>query len=349
MKKSIIIMFLLWAVVLTGLPINVAAQTRTNTSGPGTSAYYSDDSVVRTVTTRVKINRLGWIHVGGNPQVKGGLYNIAPASDEEDVELTREITIMTMSASRVLYIGQLPTVLDNGTKVIVRRKIGTRKIIAIVNCGNWAREIGAETEVILDKQIDYLKCEPFKDGRRKIRDEVIGNTRYEEYDDGCKKEVITTITNTTPGINTTECVPNSWLEVVRAGNDTGRVSGKKFKAADMIPADIREQVLTQAPDLRDKKVKFLQVLQGACESERNKFKLVWFTGDGGWHWKEFLIGFGAGFLTGYLVRGTSDCPVLIPPTTGGSPKYQPGNNGNTRPNITPSNPTTTNTRPRIIP
>jgi hypothetical protein len=311
---KIITMFLILAIVLTGLPVFVEAQTRykPGTYKPGTSEYYSDDAVITTVTHRVAVKRIGSIHIGGDPQVRGGLYNIPPAADEEDVELDREIMIGTMSASKVLYIGRVSPVLDNGTKVIVRRKKLTLKIIAIVNCGNWSRQFGAEVEKVLDKQTEFLPCRPFEDGRRKIRDELIGNTRFEEFDDGCKKEVIKTITVVD---KTTVCIEGSWLEVVRHGNDYGKVSGKKFKAVDVIPSSIQAEVFAQSPELREKKVKFLQVLQGACESEKQRFKLVWFTGDGGWHWKEFLIGLGAGFLVGYLVRGTPDCPVLIPPST----------------------------------
>lgn len=337
-KNLVQFTFILLAIVLMGMSV----KAQYTSGGPGTSSYYNRDDVARK-SKQVKVNRLSWIQIGGDPQVRGGLTEDSLGPGEKDVPLDREIEAMTMSGEGTLYIGRISPVV-NGVQIYVRIIVATGDIIAIVNCGNWARDLGRHPV----PKPTTLDCPKNPLGMQTISDTTVGDTRTITRSDGCLTEITNTTVTVLPGTNTETkvCIEGSWIEVVRAGNDRGKVSGKKFLAESMIPEKIRAAILAQEPDLKGKKVKFLQVLQGACENEHNKFKLIWFTGEG-WHWKEFLIGFGAGFITGYIVRGTPDCPVLIPPT--GSTKIQPGTNGNTRPNITPSNPGTANSRPRIIP
>lgn len=319
MKNYILSLIVLAAIFTTSLPLSVNGQTRRqNQSGVGTSDYYNDDSVIFR-SNKVFVSSVDLI-VGASPEIAGGLKT-SPASDEEDVALDKRIIVATKTSRNNIYIGWLnPTV--NGKQVIVRRKKASKKIIAIVNCGNWTRELGA----------DYsFECNPIpgacvpgetkSDTQENVSDDGLTVTVIKTTTDGCKTTIEKVITKTVKETKNV-CVEGAWVDVLEQGDSAGKL-GDKFKVADAIsglPEEVKTQILS---GINKKEINYLLVQQGACENEKGKIKVRWFVKGGKWNWFSFLVGAGVGFLGGYLIKRTRNNPVpakiqnqTLPPRTG---------------------------------
>ncbi|QQS22611.1 hypothetical protein IPM19_03190 [bacterium] len=308
--------------VLTSLPVavvSVSAQTRRQSTrtqsneamGPyvqtvvGTSEYYSDDSVFFR-SRKVFVSRVD-LQIGASPQVRGGLRT-APGIDEEDVKLERRILVATMTSANNIYMGYLSPVV-NGQQIYVRRKIATKQIIAIINCGNWTRQLGS----------DYSFQECDKTPGPCIPGEMTTKTEMATEEDGSPVTIVTSSDGCTTRIERTivrtkietkieketeyvkECVPGAWLDVYEHGNFNGKL-GKSFKVAEVIgglPGELQSAIVAQ---VTKEKVNYLMIQQGACENERTRIKVRWFTKSGGWNWVSFLVGTAVGAAVVYFIK-----------------------------------------------
>lgn len=309
--KIISTCIILLAIVLTSLPVAVNAQTRSRYSGGhavGTSEYYNDDTVI--LRSRKSFISSVDIHVGRSPEVPGGLKT-APAADEEDVPLEKRTLVATRTSLGNIYIGYLNPIV-NGKQIMVRRKKASKKIIAVINCGNWTRELAAdysfesceaEAGPCIPGKEEILKDEEYisEDGKTK--------TKIVTTSDGCKTRIEKTVTIVDYRRDEV-CVEGAWLDVLEQGSYNGKL-GKAFKVSDAIqslPTELQQKILAE---VGKDKVSYLFVQQGACENERDRFRVRWFTKDGGMSkWVYFLAGVGVGFLLGYVIHGTPDKPVF---------------------------------------
>lgn len=357
MKNYLLSLIVLAAIFMTSLPLSVQAsvvskpQTQNETVevmgpvvepvaetiNPQTFDYNDDNYIFR--AKHVYVSSVDLI-VGASPQVPGGLKT-APGSGEEDVDLDKRILVMTATSRNNVYIGWLNPV-SNGKQVKVRRIKATKKIIAIINCGNWTREIGASYT---------FECSPVAGpcvpGETKtsteelVSDDGLTVTVIKTTTDGCKT-TIERVTTKTVKETKNVCVEGAWVDVLEQGNSAGKL-GDKFKVVDAIsglPQEVQTQILS---GINKKEINYLLVQQGACENEKGKIKVRWFVKGGKWNWFSFLVGAGVGFLGGYLIKRTRNNP-----TPSGKTPYQQ----NTRTGISGSGSTsggsvgTRRTRPR---
>lgn len=322
--KKIITMLMILAFVLTALPIAqpAQAQTRRRAAKPrdikprpreavGNSEYYNDDDVIFR-SRKVFVSSVD-ITIGTSPEVPGGLKT-APGPDEEDVALTKRILIATRTSMGNIYIGHLNPVV-NGRQVYVRQKKVSHKIIAIINCGNWARELAADYSFQCDTTPGA--CVPGEETtttESSVSDDGKTKTVIVTTSDGCKTRIEKTITTVK---DNPVCIPGSWTDVLEQGDYNGKL-GKSFQVDEVIGSlsgELQEKIKAQ---VTREKVNYLFVQRGACELESKTVRARYFIkGKGMSKWIYFALGFGAGFFTGYIVRGTPDTPV---PT--GAPKIQ---------------------------
>lgn len=309
MKKSIISMIVLLAMILTSLPVAASGQTRTRvrqTTVTESSTYYEDDTVIFR-SKKVFVSSVDLL-IGSSPEVPGGLKT-APAADEEDVPLDRRIIVATKTSRNNIYIGYLnPTV--NGRQIIVRRKIDSKKILAIVNCGNWTRELGADYTFECDTTPG--PCVPGE--MQTATEESVspdGKTKtvIVTSSDGCKTKIEKTIT-TTVDVPRDVCVPGAWVDVLEKGGSTGKL-GDKFKVSEAIaglPAEIQTQITSR---IGKDKINYLLVQQGACEEEKGRISVRWFVKGGGWNWFSFIVGAAVGAAVVYFIKRRRSNPTPI--------------------------------------
>ncbi len=315
MKKKIIGIIIVMAMFVSSLPLSVFAQTRKSRAGSnssetakwtvGTDEYYRNDAVIFT-GKKIPASSVN-IHVGGDPQLSGGLTS-EPAADEEDVALDRTIIVATKSGSGSIRIGPLePTY--KGKQIYVRRLKVSKKIIATINCGNWTREIGAN--YTFECQSSAGPCVPGEtktDTSETVSDDGKTKTTIVTTSNGCVTKIDKTVTITTVQTNNV-CVPGAWVDVLEQGDSNGKL-GKSFKVSEVIsslPAEVQSKITSA---VGKEKINYLLVQQGACESEKQNIKVRWFSKSGGWNWVSFLVGVGVGFAIGYIVRGSPNSPVL---------------------------------------
>ncbi|HMQ02026.1 MAG TPA: hypothetical protein PKD79_03090 [Candidatus Doudnabacteria bacterium] len=312
--KIISTMVVLLAMILTSLPLAVSAQTRTRYSGGhavGTSEYYNDDTVI--LRSRKSFINSVDIHIGRSPEVPGGLKT-APAADEEDVPLEKRILVATRTSLGNIYIGYLNPIV-NGKQIIVRRKKASKKIIVVINCGNWTRELAADYSFVCDTTPGL--CVPGKvDTNREeyISEDGKTKTVIVTTSDGCKTRIEKTVTIVETKYR---CEPGILDPTPLYETASGKL-GKAFKVAEVtshLSQEIRVGAIAHLPE----KVNALIIYQEACPVDENKrmIKVHYFTSSGGWSWVSFFVGAGIGFVIGFVVRGSGrpDKPVLIPPVT----------------------------------
>lgn len=325
MKNYLLSLIVLAAIFMTSLPLSVQAsvvskpQTQNETVeveamgpvvepvvetiNPQTFDYNDDNYIFR--AKQVYVSSVDLI-VGASPQVPGGLKT-APAAGEEDVDLDKRILVMTATSRNNVYIGWLnPT--SNGKQVKVRRIKATKKIIAIINCGNWTREIGASYT---------FECSPVAGpcvpGETKtsteelVSDDGLTVTVIKTTTDGCKTTIEKVITKTVK--ETKEVCKEGSLDPVPLVNISGQVKDS-FKVADQISQFTSQQQQEILSKIGQEKINGLLIFRGACETEREVLSVHWFAKKGSkWNWMSFLVGVGAGFLGGYLIKRTRNNPT----------------------------------------
>lgn len=316
------------------------AQSKKQTSGyspigkPGSVAYYNDDKVRYSASSyRIVKNPLYEVTVTGDPQVPGGL-TIPPQADEEDVVNDRVRQVEIMSGSNTLYIGELPTELitADGKKVPIkiRRKKASKKLLAVINCGNWAREL-SDGERVTTNTV-YKDCIP---GPEKLIDEqtLTDGTLVKVYSDGCTKTIKTfkqVVKTETQYINNSkpcDCDPKALVDVAKMGKTIGKLnSSPTFEIKNVIPQDLRDAIFAQAPELaKMKKAKFLHIQRGICDDTKNTFTVEALDTEG--RTKTFLIGLAVGAGIGYgigKIGGGNENPTKStngPPTRPGAQPF----------------------------
>lgn len=258
-------------------------STTATTNQPGTPGYYNDDSVrYNAKGYKVVKNALHEVTIGGDPQVKGGLTT-PPLADEEDVLNDRVRQVEIMSGKGILYVGELPKeiTMPDGTKVPVkiRRKKTTKKILVVINCGNWVRELSEGEKIIIKNETQYKDCVPGAEEflERQVLDD---GTVLKIYTDGCNKifRYYKTITNNAQQQQQKPCPcdPNALVKVVKQGIEVGKLNDSPtFDLISAIPSDVRDAVLAQHPGLKKlKKVRFLYIERGICEETKNLFQVI---------------------------------------------------------------------------
>lgn len=328
MKRALTLL-VVWTFLIAMLPIaHSQAQTRRRSAtdpgqyrtsaAPGTPEYYNNDMVRYSAVAYVRVAHTEYMTIiGGSPQVPGGVKTL-PLDDEEDVDNDQVRSIETRAANGKMYLGELGlTMLDGATKVRIRRKKATHKLLMILNCGNWAREIG----VGLTERIEYreVECKPHAPVTSRSEGSE-GFDMIETVSDGCT----TTITKVRTEFETktiTKCVPDTWFVRIQDGQSQGKLTGQKSTIRSHI-TDARLMSLFEAqyPGISEMKVQFFQLLEEACVAEGSITHLrivALVSSGGGWHWREFLIGLGVGLVVGFFLgRSSVDCPrITLPPPT----------------------------------
>lgn len=195
--------------------------------------------------------------------------------------------------------GTLPTHDVHGLQVYLLYYKPTGEPEAVINCGNWC-------------WTDFRFSVPKPEVRIETKTEI----RIEYKDREVEKVV-------------QKCKPGSWDDVYVHGEGHGKKEAKKFRLKDL--ADVTHQVkeiVARETGLKAKDDLYYILVQiGACPEEKNRVRVVWF-GPDGWHWKEFLIGVGVGFVGGFLVgHFTASCPTPPPTTPPGIKNPPPGRVG----------------------
>ncbi len=266
------------------------------------------------------------LHIGASPEVPGGLQT-APAEDEEDIALDRPIIVATKSSTGKILIGTVNPIV-NGKQIYVRRIKATLKIIVIINCGNWTRQLGGDFTFKCDTRPGAcIPGDTVSDTSEDISTDGKTRTVIVTTSDGCTTKIEKTVTTTVE--NRVEvCKPGS-LDPTPLVNISGNVK-KSFKVSEAIKQFTTEQQSEIISKIGQEKINGLIIFQGACEEERGSLAVYWFAKKGGgWNWLSFIVGAGVGFAFGYWIKGSPDNPVLQTPTkTINIPTIRTGATGN---------------------
>lgn len=319
---AVIAMIAIYAVMLTPLsPMFQSVQAQTKKAAvvkPGTPEYYNDD------TRRDKAKNAKYPikdrnqRVGGNPQVdrKKGEDVSDPLTDqedpndnEEDVLVTdvlkesrkKTLQIETLDRDNNLWVLDTPTTDIYGEPVVVRRKVNTKKIVMIINCGNWAREVGPDYPVVkpTPEVIDNT-CKDHNPNPTPTENRENGKLVSKTYNFGCGN-VVTVPVETTPA-ECPECKSGSETEIYKRIGDrtyadweSSLVSvnelkkAKGFTLAEVISEieagvvrkfgkqaglDLLAQLEAQKAGIGKLLLKSLRIAIDPCELSKGKYKLV---------------------------------------------------------------------------
>lgn len=322
-------------------------QTQFTKDNPPDMGYYTDPAIWLDRITR---GEKALLKVNVNPQVPGGLWDycsvdgvpakkaLPPGFTCEKLTRAKYGDVLMASGKEVSALLH-PTdsaYLPNGRKdprgIWVIKYNGVE--VAIVNCGN-----GFKPDLVVvsstpcptpSPETIYKECKPnpakaYHKAWDKDNNEIFDPAReaseavkIEDYD-GCQKVIQKFSTSI-------YCEQDTWKKVFEYPSMpdvpqgfNGKL-GKNTKVdglVSQIPSDLQKAVRDA---IGKDKIAYLLLFRGVCEADHNRILLRWFTKDGGWHWKEFIIGFGAGLITGYIVRGggtqlvkNTPVPPRVPP------------------------------------